>query len=254
MFSRFISQMNGIKEPFVVNLKTLDIRKPAIQAANYLTKGGVIATPTDTIYGLAAIANNSEAVKRIYEIKGEFVHKTNYSIILFNLSSDVLGRNFSKPVAICVSEVQDLYHWSHVNIPEELLKELLPGPVTLCFNRKDSLSPELNPGADLVGIRIPDHEFIREVCRLTKLPLALTSANVSSAQSTLSIDEFKELHHKLDGIFDGGTLGFTDQTRLGSTIIDLSVCGKYSFIREGCAKNETIKKLEKYGLKHEPEN
>jgi len=225
--------MNGIKEPFVVNLKTLDIRKPAIQAANYLTKGGVIATPTDTIYGLAAIANNSEAVKRIYEIK---------------------GRNFSKPVAICVSEVQDLYHWGHVNIPEELLKELLPGPVTLCFNRKDSLSPELNPGADLVGIRIPDHEFIREVCRLTKLPLALTSANVSSAQSTLSIDEFKELHHKLDGIFDGGTLGFTDQTRLGSTIIDLSVCGKYCFIREGCAKNETIKKLEKYGLKYEPEN
>ena len=65
--------MNGIKEPLVVNLKSLDIRKPAIQAANYLTKGGVIATPTDTIYGLAAIANNSEAVKRIYEIKGEFV-------------------------------------------------------------------------------------------------------------------------------------------------------------------------------------
>ena len=87
MFARFISQMNGIKEPLVVNLKSLDIIKPAIQAANYLTKGGVIATPTDTIYGLAAIANNSEAVKRIYEIKGEFVHKTNYSIILFNLSS-----------------------------------------------------------------------------------------------------------------------------------------------------------------------
>ena len=72
MFPRFISQMNGIKDPLVVNLKSLDISKPAIQAANFLTKGGVIATPTDTIYGLAAIANDSKAVKRIYEIKGEF--------------------------------------------------------------------------------------------------------------------------------------------------------------------------------------
>lgn len=233
MFSKLISQMNGIREPIVVSLKSLDLRKPVNLAAGFLGKGGIIATPTDTIYGLAAVANNSEAVKRIYEIK---------------------GRNFSKPVAICVSDVQDLYNWGHVNIPEELLKELLPGPVTLCFDRKHTLSAELNPGAKLVGIRIPDHEFIREVCRVTKLPLALTSANVSSAQSTLAVNEFKELHHKLDAIFDGGTLGFTDQTRLGSTIIDLSNSGYYSFIREGCAKDETVKKLEKYGLKHDFQN
>ena len=69
MFPRIFS-MNGIKETVVVNLKSLDIKKSSIIAANCLTKGGVIATPTDTIYGLAALANNTEAVRRIYEIKG----------------------------------------------------------------------------------------------------------------------------------------------------------------------------------------
>ena len=168
-----------------------------------------------------------------------------FSIQLFQF----LGRNFSKPLSICVGEIRDLNKWGHVNISEELLHQLLPGPVTLCFNRRETLNCELNPGSDLVGIRIPDHEFIREVCRLTDLPLALTSANVSSAQSTLSVDEFKELHVKLNVIFDGGTLGMTKQSRLGSTIIDLSKSGHYKIIRQGCAEQETVKKLTRFGLK-----
>ena len=174
----------------------------------------------------------------------------NYSIDAAGHSNipDIKGREFNKPVAICVGEIKDLYKWGQVTISQELLSELLPGPVTLCFKRLPSLNCELNPTSELVGIRIPDHEFIREVCRETKCALALTSANVSNAQSALNIQEFQDLFPKLSCIFDGGTLSLTENSRKGSTIIDLSEVGNFSIIRPGSAEIQTVEKLEKFGL------
>ncbi len=206
------------------------VRKSAKIAQSYLNEGEVIATPTDTIYGLACLANNTKAVRQIYQIK---------------------GRDFAKPISICVAELQDLHKWSKVTVPEELLEQLLPGPVTLCFERLPCLNPELNPQSNLVGIRIPDYPFIREVCRLTNLPLALTSANVSNTQSALAIGEFSELYPKLSCIFDGGTLGLTETSRQGSTIVDLSKQGYYKIIRPGSAEISTTNKLKQFGLEHD---
>lgn len=196
-------------------------------AAEHLCKGEVIATPTDTIYGLAALANNAKAVTKIYDIK---------------------GRNSTKPVAICVAELEDVYKWGEVTIPRELLNQLLPGPVTLCFRRLSSLNERLNPDSNLIGIRIPDHPFIRGVCKEIQLPLALTSANISNAQSALSIEEFSELYGHLSCIFDGGTLGLDEHSRLGSTVIDLSNPGSYQIIRSGSAEKQTVAKLKKFGI------
>jgi len=196
-------------------------------AAEHLFKGEVIATPTDTIYGLAALANNTKAVTKIYDIK---------------------GRDFAKPVAICVAELEDVYKWGHLTIPEELLSQLLPGPVTLCLNRQPELNKRLNPDSNLIGIRIPDHPFIRGVCREVKLPLALTSANISNEKSALSIEEFSELYGHLSCVVDGGTLGLNDQARLGSTVVDLSHQGFYTIIRPGSAEKDTVAKLEKFGI------
>ena len=108
----------------------------------------------------------------------------------------------------------------------ELLHQLLPGPVTLCFKRKPRLNSNFNPEAQLVGIRIPDHLFIRELCNKIQelesscLPIALTSANLSQSRSCLEVNEFaKELSSRpgsvMGMIFDGGRLGETDQSRLG---------------------------------------
>jgi len=196
-------------------------------AAEHLAKGEVIATPTDTIYGLAALANNTKAVTKIYDIK---------------------GRDFAKPVAICVAELEDVYKWGQVTIPKELLNQLLPGPVTLCFERLPSLNQRLNPDSNLIGIRIPNHSFIRSVCREIQLPLALTSANISNSKSALSIEEFSELYSQLSCIIDGGTLGLNEQARLGSTVIDLSHQGSYKIIRPGSAEKETVAKLEQFGI------
>ena len=69
-----------------------------------------------------------------------------------------------------------------------VLNDLLPGPVTLVFKRKPELNPDLNPATELIGVRIPDHQFIREIARICDEPIALTSANRSAARSCLRVE------------------------------------------------------------------
>ncbi|XP_034410260.1 yrdC domain-containing protein, mitochondrial isoform X2 [Cyclopterus lumpus] len=181
---------------------------------------------TDTIYGLACLAQNSEAVRKTYDIK---------------------GRNGHKPLAICVGEIQDIYKYCKVKVKDGLLGDLLPGPVTLVFERSQVLNTDLNPFTSLVGVRIPDDAFMRRLCQMCAEPLALTSANISSHTSTVAVQEFQELWPKLAVVVDGGPIG--DHSRLGSTVVDLSVLGKYRIIRPGCALSSTVDVLEhKYGL------
>lgn len=191
-----------------------------------LKEGHVVGVPTDTIYGLACLAQNSAAVRKIYDIK---------------------GRNGQKPLAICVGEIQDIYKYCKVKVKEALLGDLLPGPVTLVFERSEALNTDLNPFTSLVGVRIPDHDFMRRLCQMCAEPLALTSANISSHTSTVAVHEFQDLWPQLAVVVDGGPIG--GQSRLGSTVVDLSVLGKYCIIRPGCALSSTVDVLEhKYGL------
>ena len=215
-----------------------DVKRSALLAASKIANGNIIAVPTDTIYGLACLVQNDTAVQDLYEIK---------------------GRHPNKPVSICVAEIEDIYRWGDVTVSSELLQDLLPGPVTLCFLRKPELNVQFNPDSELVGIRIPDHFFVRELCRKVQSfedscsPIALTSANVSGRDSCLEIKEFADTlwsqpNSKLEMIFDGGRLGETRLSRLGSTIIDLSTKGYYKIIRQGSAESNTVKVLKKHGL------
>ncbi|XP_041648792.1 yrdC domain-containing protein, mitochondrial [Cheilinus undulatus] len=195
-----------------------------------LKEGNVVAVPTDTIYGLACLAQNSKAIRKTYDIK---------------------GRNGQKPLAICVGEIQDIYKYCKVTVKETLLENLLPGPVTLVFERSEALNKDLNPFTSLVGVRIPDHSFMRRLCQMCGEPLALTSANISSQTSTVAVHEFQELWPRLAVVVDGGPIG--DQSRLGSTVVDLSVLGKHRIIRPGCALSSTVDVLEhQYGLSEDP--
>lgn len=220
--------MNGIKHhnhPQIVKLSSKALPSQVNLAISHLAKGDIIATPTDTIYGLAASVQVPEAVTRLYKVK---------------------GRRFNKPIAICVQNIADVYEWCKVTIPEKLLSQLLPGPVTCVFDRLPSLNPDLNPDTRLIGIRIPDHDFVRQLCK--NGPLALTSANVSCEQSSLDVQEFKQLFPALGVVFDGGQVGWTNEARLGSTVVDLSVKGHYRIIREGSALENTVQTLEAFQL------
>ncbi|XP_077006350.1 threonylcarbamoyl-AMP synthase [Tamandua tetradactyla] len=195
-----------------------------------LRAGAVVAVPTDTLYGLACAASCSTALDSVYRLK---------------------GRNGSKPLAVCLGRVADVYRYCHVRVPKELLKDLLPGPVTLVMERSEELNKDLNPFTRLVGIRIPDHAFMQDLAQVFGEPLALTSANLSSQASSLNVKEFQDLWPHLSLVIDGGPLGDgqSPEYRLGSTVIDLSVPGKFGIIRPGCALESTTAILQqKYGL------
>ncbi|XP_021482655.1 threonylcarbamoyl-AMP synthase [Meriones unguiculatus] len=195
-----------------------------------LRAGAVVAVPTDTLYGLACSASCSAALGRVYRLK---------------------GRSEVKPLAVCLGRVADVYRYCQVRVPKELLEDLLPGPVTLVMERAEKLNKDLNPFTPLVGIRIPDHAFMQNLAQMFGGPLALTSANLSSQASSLTVEEFQDLWPHLSLIIDGGPIGDSKspECRLGSTVVDLSVPGKFCVIRPGCAlENTTAILQQKYGL------
>jgi len=200
-------------------------------AAELLQQGKIIAIPTDTVYGLAGLASNYNAIQQMYKIK---------------------KRDENKPLAICLSNVNEINTWGITNeIPRNLLENLLPGPFTICLRRTIALNPALNPGIETIGIRVPKSKFVRSVAKLAG-PLALTSANVSGQPSSFHPDEFSELWPDLDGIFyqSRNTVNELDDYRIGSTVIDLSQTGYYKIVRRGINSNVILEKLKKSGLKN----
>ncbi|KOB78797.1 Ischemia/reperfusion inducible protein [Operophtera brumata] len=207
-----------------------EIMSPA-KAAKYLANGQVIAVPTDTIYGLACSANCPDAIQKLYTIK---------------------GRDSGKPVAICVTSILDVRKWGEAtHLTDSLLSNLLPGPVTVVLERSKLLdNPYLNPTTTKIGIRIPKHSFMNTFTKIFDMPVALTSANFSNEPSTLSIKEFEHLSVHLGAVFDGGLLNHgQDQSRSGSTVIDLSDVGFYNVIRKGTSFEKVVGIVESYGLK-----
>ncbi|XP_075218454.1 threonylcarbamoyl-AMP synthase-like [Lycorma delicatula] len=211
------------------DFRLADVKQDAVElAVNFVEDGGVIALPTDTVYGFACDVQNDEAVKALYQIK---------------------IRDLKKPVAICLDKIENISSWGVVtNIPSELFTDLLPGPVTIILERTHLLNPSLNPNTDKVGIRIPCYWLIQEIVNRLGRPLALTSANISNNPSTLVPCEFMPVWPHLSAVFDGGNLEQSSLSRAGSTIVDLSIQGKFKVIREGSALMETTELLLKHGL------
>ncbi|KAL6967264.1 hypothetical protein U1Q18_033068 [Sarracenia purpurea var. burkii] len=217
-----------------VNLGTgkLGVVRPATEihaeeAVEALKTGKVIAVPTDTLYGFACDACSTEAVNKIYDIK---------------------GRKHTSPLAICVGDVSDIKRFAVTDhLPHGLLDCLLPGPVTVVLKRGESsiLEKSLNPGLDNIGIRVPDFNFIRIIARGSGSALALTSANLSGQPSSVSIKDFENLWEHCAYIYDNGVL---PSGRAGSTVVDLIKAGKYKILRAGSSMEETVAILERHKL------
>ena len=210
------------KRNMASNIASINENDLISRCASILKRDGVLAVPTDTIYGFAALVKSEKAVRRIYEIK---------------------GRLFTKPLAISVGYVDDLFTWSKPTLTKEQLStgDLLPGPVTLMFERQSTLPSYFNPNVNNVAIRIPDCQFMIELARYLHEPIALTSANISNEPSSISINEFQPLWSQVDLVIDGGLLASND--RRGSTIVDLSNVGYYHIQRQGIDYERIIKYL-----------
>eukprot|EP00929_Paragymnodinium_shiwhaense_P003441 TRINITY_DN103972_c0_g1_i1.p1 TRINITY_DN103972_c0_g1~~TRINITY_DN103972_c0_g1_i1.p1 ORF type:complete len:269 (-),score=64.61 TRINITY_DN103972_c0_g1_i1:273-1079(-) len=197
-----------------------DLSEDVLQkAAEVIRAGGIVAFPTDTLYGVACDAWNAEAIQKLYKLK---------------------SRVEQKPVAIVVAKAEDVAtvsSYEPTSGAAEVVKALLPGPFTVVVGRGASLLPELNRGTTTIGVRVvPDAApCATKICVTLgdKSALALTSANVSGCLSPLCADDFLELHEGIDLILDGGKIPATSNA--GSTVIDLSKPGQYAILREGVA-------------------
>lgn len=221
-----LNPLKTLKTKMAPIISTSDVDAVAI-AIETLKNGGVIAIPTDTVYGLACAATNVQSISKLYEIK---------------------SRNENKPVAICVGRQHDVAKWANCsNLPPRLLEALLPGPVTLIVECINALDKSLVFDGKL-GVRIPDYRFIQDVAKGLDSPIALTSANLSGQGSTVNVYEFKELWACLDCVFDGGDLG--ENKRNASTVIDLSEKGCYKIVRNGIAFDKSVSILNGFGLRN----
>jgi len=170
------------------------------RAVELLRSGGVVALPTETVYGLAANALNGKAVARIYEIKGRPAHNP----IIVHVADAAMARS-------CVS--------SWPPIADKLARAFWPGPLTLVLPRAREIPDIVTAGGNTVGIRWPAHPFIQAVIRKCGFPLAAPSANMSGCVSPTNARHVQtQLGERLQLIVDGGQ----SQVGIESTVIDLT--------------------------------
>ena len=203
--------------PRVWSLKNQSVGKVAEKAAKILRSGGVLVYPTDTIYGLGADPFQPAAVERVYRLK---------------------GRAFSKPIQVLIGE-RAMLDFLVEEIPPEaqkLTEVFWPGPLTLIFRAKKNLTGRFLGEGHTVGVRLPSHEFCRQLSLKLKGPVLSTSANVSGGGNPRSLGEIpREILTSVEAVVDGGTA----QTALPSTILNV-VGGSVQLVREGALPLEEI--------------
>ena len=189
-----------------------------VEAVECLKSGGIVAIPTDTVYGLGADPFNADAVQRLYTLK---------------------GRPDGKPIPLVLSSVDDVYRVAQ-NLPDyffHLTDRFWPGGLTIIVEAKDLL-PVLTAGGHTVGVRIPNNPLLLNILQAFGGPAAITSANLSGEPPATSPQEIgEELASRIDVIVDGGkTPG-----PIPSTVYDISVSPPL-IRRHGVISEETLAK------------
>ena len=187
------------------------------QAADLIHRGGIVAFPTETYYGLGADALNPEAIERIYTIK---------------------GRDRDKPILILV-ESSDRMNALVKPFPpmvERLMADFWPGPLTILFQANDRLPIGLTAGTGKIGIRVPSHPVARALLSAVGAPLTGTSANRAGGRSPQTAEEVQSsIGRELDLVLDAGpTPG-----EKPSTVLDCT-SSPFRIVREGIVARETL--------------
>ena len=189
-------------------------------AARILREGGLVAIPTETVYGLGANGLDSQAVQRIFEAK---------------------GRPQDNPLILHVTGAQWLPRYCR-DIPPiayVLARKFWPGPLTMILKRSDLVPDATTAGLDTVAVRCPNHPVTLAIIREAGVPIAAPSANTSGRPScTTAQDVLEDMDGKIEGVVDGGpcTVG------VESTILDLT-CQPPRMLRPGGLPLEDLERL-----------
>jgi L-threonylcarbamoyladenylate synthase len=174
--------------------------KAIVQALQVLRQGGLVAFPTDTVYGVGAHAFLPEAVERIYHVK---------------------GRPLSKPIPLLLDGVDRLGRVTEF-VPEKalMLAEMFwPGPLTMVLARSPEVPDVVTAGGPSVAVRVPDHDFALRLITEAGGVLAATSANLSGRPDPVTAEEvLGYLQGRIDLILDGGLC----PGGIPSTVVDLT--------------------------------
>ena len=181
-------------------VKQSDIAEKIGEAAKILRAGGLVAMPTETVYGLGANALDEKAVRQIFEVK---------------------GRPQDNPLILHLSGPQWLPRYC-ANIPPMafiLARKFWPGPLTLVLQRRNNVPDCVTAGLESVAVRCPSHPVAQALIRELGLPIAAPSANVSGRPSCTTAQEvMADMGGKIQGVIDGGPCAIG----LESTILDLT--------------------------------
>jgi L-threonylcarbamoyladenylate synthase len=190
------------------------------RAAAVLSQGGLVAFPTETVYGLGADALNARAVRRIFRAK---------------------GRPSDNPLIVHISSLEMLGSIAEQIPPQmhRLADRFWPGPLTFVLSRRPEVAQWVSAGLPTVAVRMPRNQIALDLIRLSGTPIAAPSANVSGRPSpTRAHDVLADLDGKIDLILDGGS------TRVGieSTVLDLTATPP-AILRPGWVTRDQIESV-----------
>lgn len=177
-----------------------EMPETAEAAAKIIKNGGLVAIPTETVYGLAANGLDEQAVAKIFIAK---------------------GRPQDNPLILHIADATQMAELCH-HIPDSayaLAEQFWPGPLTLVLPARDIVPKCTTGGLNTVAVRCPDNAITRRIIRLAGVPVAAPSANISGKPSTTTAEHVRHDHDgRIDAIVDGGAC----RVGVESTIVDLT--------------------------------
>lgn len=188
-------------------------QKELPELAEILRHDGVIAVPTDTVYGLCSQIRTQKAQENLRRVKNRPAEKA-FPIMCQNKAQ--------------MKEVAEMNE-----IAEAVIDAFMPGPLTVILNKKEDLPDYINGGMKTVALRMAVNPVLEELIRLTGCPLFMTSANQSGEKTAGTIEEIEKACPLLDGILEGDT-----KYAQASTIVDCT--GEIRILRDGPVKIDDI--------------
>lgn len=186
------------------------------RAAEIIKDGGLVAFPTETVYGLGASALDETAVKKIFEAK---------------------GRPQDNPLIIHLACPEDAEKYAFTNGLYDKLKRFMPGPLTVILNKRDNIPSVVSAGLDTVAVRIPSYEPARALIKASGVPIAAPSANISGKPSPTKAEH---VISDMDGRIDAVLCGSDCEVGVESTIVKITGEGSLVICRPGGITKEML--------------
>lgn len=190
------------------------------EAATVIKEGGIVAFPTETVYGLGANALNEDAVKKIFLAKG----RPQDNPLIIHVAS--------KEISDYVTEVPE--------VANMIIEKFWPGPLTIILNKKDIVPNVTSANLNSIGIRMPSNEMAKKLIELSGVPIAAPSANISGKPSPTDVGRcIEDLNGRVDYILGG------EKSNVGveSTIVDCTVYPPI-ILRPGGITLEMLKEID----------